>query len=966
MNDFERAVQSLSAALEQPQVMTSPAPWAGHTPFAMWLVTVLQPRIFVELGSYSGISYLSFCQAIAGAQLPTHCFAVDTWGGDEHAGFYGEHIYQTLRGNHDSFYGSFSTLLRKTFDEAVSDFADGSVDLLHIDGLHTYEAVKHDFETWLPKLSERAVVLFHDTEVRRDDFGVWKFWDEVRIQYPHLSFRHSNGLGVLWVGSKSQQPLVAQGLAVDATHTERSLQKVFAALGAAQERRAELHGVRHELIETQTLLRTVQEGLSHEQQQLVSAHNGLMAAEEERLRLNARVDSLAQEARNHQQALKECESAHAFEKETVEQLQEALQRLQNTLTESDAISKERHDWIVSQDQILLAKERALALNVQHMAKMQMQIERSLPNRIQRGARAMGRNLRPSALVRTTTKIAHRARNAARYLLRGDFAALKRRAQGLMQERQFAQMVAAGAGQGQVGIMTTPHTLYVAHAVEHALNKLGFDCEILLEDAPGPFTHDFYIVLCAQMFKHLPPGEKRIVFQMEQTVSDRWFDERYLNVLENSRAVLDYSLANLSYLADKKIAYPHVFHVPLGPVSGYAQWRGLNAQVAEKDRPSVLFYGDANAPRRKAYLEQLQKHYNVRIINNLFGAELQTVISQAQVVVNIHYYEGALLESTRIFECLSLGAKVVSESAADVDDYPGLGSVVSFVPVGDIDAMVQAVGQVLQGQQLGASNDKRKALYMEQAQQRFEFMLYRALLAQRLISFNQLTQVTEGPAGNAFVLSLPETMARRDAYLAAPAPGVQIFDGIRARPGWIGCALSYKYLCSKAHAQGLKQLLICEDDVELPANYNSIYESVQSYLAEQKGQWSIFVGIIASLHKDTQILDVQERDGLTFVTIDRMTSMVFNIYSPQAMDLIGRWDETNEDDQTNTIDRYLERTDNLRVITLLEPIFGHREELTSSLWGFTNDAYNSHIEKSRELLAQKVAEYRAKSSALADQ
>ena len=67
MNDLDRAIAPLLTALVQPRHMSSPAPWAGHTPFAMWLVAQLRPRLLVELGSYSGISYLAFCQAVEAA-----------------------------------------------------------------------------------------------------------------------------------------------------------------------------------------------------------------------------------------------------------------------------------------------------------------------------------------------------------------------------------------------------------------------------------------------------------------------------------------------------------------------------------------------------------------------------------------------------------------------------------------------------------------------------------------------------------------------------------------------------------------------------------------------------------------------------------------------------------------------------------------------------------------------------------
>jgi hypothetical protein len=174
--------------------------WQEHTPFAGLLIELLRPRVYVELGVETGASYMAFCHAVASLGVPCTCYGIDTFYGDDHTGQYGREIEARLRERHDPLYGSFSRIITSTFDEAVGYIADGSIDLLHIDGLHTYEAVAHDFATWAPKLSSRAVVLFHDTNVRERGFGVWRFWDELRARFKHFGFRHGHGLGVLAVG----------------------------------------------------------------------------------------------------------------------------------------------------------------------------------------------------------------------------------------------------------------------------------------------------------------------------------------------------------------------------------------------------------------------------------------------------------------------------------------------------------------------------------------------------------------------------------------------------------------------------------------------------------------------------------------------------------------------------------------------------------------------------------------------
>lgn len=207
--------------------------WIEHVPFAFWVIQAHRPRSLVELGSHRGISYFAFCQAVKHLGLQTRCHAVDTWEGDSQAGYYENDIHRSVVERNERSYAAFSTLLRMTFDDALAQVPDGSVDLLHIDGLHTYEAVTHDFTTWLPKMSSRGVVLFHDTNVHTEGFGVQRFFAPLRERYPHFEFHHGNGLGVIAVGKDIDASMAALFACTGSGAAEAHVQSAFSRLGAA-------------------------------------------------------------------------------------------------------------------------------------------------------------------------------------------------------------------------------------------------------------------------------------------------------------------------------------------------------------------------------------------------------------------------------------------------------------------------------------------------------------------------------------------------------------------------------------------------------------------------------------------------------------------------------------------------------------------------------------------------------------
>jgi GR25 family glycosyltransferase involved in LPS biosynthesis len=164
--------------------------WLGHMKFANWLVTLLNPKITVDLGVDYGHSTFSFASANKGI-----VYGIDSFDGDIQAGF--KNTFDIVKTLNDDFnkknYLNNNIKFIKGYFDNVYDYFNETIDILHIDGLHTIEAVSNDYNKWITKTSENAVILFHDVISYPDSVG--KVFND--IKYPKFHFTHSAGLGVV-------------------------------------------------------------------------------------------------------------------------------------------------------------------------------------------------------------------------------------------------------------------------------------------------------------------------------------------------------------------------------------------------------------------------------------------------------------------------------------------------------------------------------------------------------------------------------------------------------------------------------------------------------------------------------------------------------------------------------------------------------------------------------------------------
>ena len=165
-----------------------------------------QPKIILEIGTANGGTLFSFCKLAPDNAI---LISVDLPKGKFGGGYpdWKIPLYQAFKKENQQLY-----LLREdshnieTLNKVKNILNGRNIDFLFIDGDHTYEGVKKDFEMYSPLVNKGGVIAFHDILKHPIEIGceVDKLWNEIKKEFQYkeiINDKNQNwaGIGVITI-----------------------------------------------------------------------------------------------------------------------------------------------------------------------------------------------------------------------------------------------------------------------------------------------------------------------------------------------------------------------------------------------------------------------------------------------------------------------------------------------------------------------------------------------------------------------------------------------------------------------------------------------------------------------------------------------------------------------------------------------------------------------------------------------
>jgi hypothetical protein len=508
------------------------------------------------------------------------------------------------------------------------------------------------------------------------------------------------------------------------------------------------------------------------------------------------------------------------------------------------------------------------------------------------------------------------------------------------------------------IYSTEHTSYIARILSENINQVGIECRHIVKCVGDnieykPTLTKEIIIIAPNVFSSLP--SRYIAYQVEQSINDRWFDNDYIQKLSSADYILDYSEENIDYLIEKGVPLSKLYYMPITQTKDKDSVYFQQIRFEDKDI-DLLFYGDMNCKRRCDILNSLENEFNCVFVMEVFGDELRALIRRSKIILNIHYYDNALLETTRIREALSLGSVIVSETSIDLGQHIELAEAVYFTENGNVDKLINVIRKIISNKHEWTSAISKVKEYIDKYSGKIDWtsrFLYGTgiLPLEMLVTSDKVKPLAIHKVGEysvaSFVLSLPETPKRLKAFYKN---NIYKFDPLVATKhdiGWIGCGLSYHSIWRSFDSSNADFLEIAEDDCVFRSN---IREKIIPILGDIRDEWDIFCGLVTDVGEDFVIEKVEKYQDITFVFFTGMTGTVYNIYNKGIFNVVKDWFPSCADIHAYSIDRYLQSKQNVRCVAAIPYIASQDSDQYSTLWqgyGSNSDLYDDMIKSSEK-------------------
>jgi hypothetical protein len=269
------------------------------------------------------------------------------------------------------------------------------------------------------------------------------------------------------------------------------------------------------------------------------------------------------------------------------------------------------------------------------------------------------------------------------------------------------------------LLTTNYTLFCANTLLEYFKSLNIETLLIINNKLESYVLNYlneentYIFLIGinhiQNINNLNLSDKLInkfiIYQIEQLNQNNFvynkLSNNVINIMKKCDKLFDYSKVNINY-------YPEDLRENIKLLTPLIRTNNLlnnenielfskefvNNNINNKEENyekniTILFIGTLNERRRKIldFLEEYNilnsLNYKIVVVSKVFKDELIELIKKSEIVINLHYYNNALLEVFRIHELLGYNCKILSEKLNNNEEFELIekyGKVISFFPI----------------------------------------------------------------------------------------------------------------------------------------------------------------------------------------------------------------------------------------------------------------------------------------------